>query len=190
MIYAKTIVTGLNRFYRGHFQNARNIKTFFGYASITIQSNLNAGYTLMPQRAGPYKNFIHWAIPCNEISLNHLETRVTKVAVYRQLPYIVICTAIGLNDNFFLINNVMWCLPEPDSKKHTWGVTYPFSWYVKAYSNSPQIRNGHIRNCRIFFREDIFFFINDSIACLFSGFLHMRKMKHFLFKTIFSIAYL
>ena len=32
MIYAKTIVTGLNRFYRGHFQNAPNIKTFFGYA--------------------------------------------------------------------------------------------------------------------------------------------------------------
>ena len=32
MIYAKTIVTGLNRFYRGHFPNAPNIKTFFGYA--------------------------------------------------------------------------------------------------------------------------------------------------------------
>ena len=32
MIYAKTIVTGPNRFYRGHFQNAPNIKTFFGYA--------------------------------------------------------------------------------------------------------------------------------------------------------------
>ena len=32
MIYTKTIVTGLNRFYRGHFQNAPNIKTFFIYA--------------------------------------------------------------------------------------------------------------------------------------------------------------
>ena len=32
MIYAETIVTGLNRFYRGHFQNTPNIKTFFGYA--------------------------------------------------------------------------------------------------------------------------------------------------------------
>ena len=31
-MYAKTIVTGLNRFYRGHFQNTPNIKTFFGYA--------------------------------------------------------------------------------------------------------------------------------------------------------------
>ena len=33
MIYAKTIVPGLNRFYRGHFQNTPNIKTFFGYAA-------------------------------------------------------------------------------------------------------------------------------------------------------------
>ena len=31
MIYAKRIVLGLNRFYRGHFQNTSNIKTFFGY---------------------------------------------------------------------------------------------------------------------------------------------------------------
>ena len=30
MIYAKRIVPGLNRFYRGHFQN---VKTFFGYAA-------------------------------------------------------------------------------------------------------------------------------------------------------------
>ena len=34
MIYAKTIVTGLNRSYRGHFQNSPNIKTFFGYARL------------------------------------------------------------------------------------------------------------------------------------------------------------
>ena len=41
MIYAKTIVTGLNRFYRGHFQNAPNIKTFFGYAfSDNVQYNV------------------------------------------------------------------------------------------------------------------------------------------------------
>ena len=33
-------------------------------------------------------------------------------------------------------------------------------------------------------REDIFFFIRNSTACLFSSFLHMRKMEHFLFKTI------
>ena len=38
MIYAKTIVTGPNRFYRGHFQNAPNIKTFFGYALAYITS--------------------------------------------------------------------------------------------------------------------------------------------------------
>ena len=38
VIYAKRIVTGLNRFYRGHFQNAPNIKTFFGYASqLTVE---------------------------------------------------------------------------------------------------------------------------------------------------------
>ena len=36
MIYAKTIVTGLNKFYRGHFQNTPNIKTFFGYALIVV----------------------------------------------------------------------------------------------------------------------------------------------------------
>ena len=35
MIYDKTIVPGLNRFYRGHFQNTPNIKTFFSYATIT-----------------------------------------------------------------------------------------------------------------------------------------------------------
>ena len=35
MIYGKTIVPGLNRFYRGHFQNTPNIKTFFSYATIT-----------------------------------------------------------------------------------------------------------------------------------------------------------
>ena len=29
----KRIVSGLNRFYRGHFQNTPHIKTFFGYAS-------------------------------------------------------------------------------------------------------------------------------------------------------------
>ena len=34
MIYAKKIVLGLNRFYRGHFQNTPNIKTFFGYAVV------------------------------------------------------------------------------------------------------------------------------------------------------------
>ena len=32
VICAKRIVPGLNRFYSGHFQNAPNIKTFFGYA--------------------------------------------------------------------------------------------------------------------------------------------------------------
>ena len=41
MIYAKTIVTGPNRFYRGHFQNAPNIKTFFGYAGTKITISLN-----------------------------------------------------------------------------------------------------------------------------------------------------
>ena len=32
VMYAKTIVPGLNRFYRGHLPNTPNVKTFFGYA--------------------------------------------------------------------------------------------------------------------------------------------------------------
>ena len=32
MVYASRVILGLNGFYRGHFQNTRNIKTFFGYA--------------------------------------------------------------------------------------------------------------------------------------------------------------
>ena len=52
MIYAKTIVTGLNRFYRGHFQNAPNIKTFFGYASTDIfNSNITERYCDRPDRS-------------------------------------------------------------------------------------------------------------------------------------------
>ena len=46
MIYAKTIVPGLNRFYRGHFQNTPNIKTFFGYAT---RNGLSVGHILVPQ---------------------------------------------------------------------------------------------------------------------------------------------
>ena len=39
MIYHKSIVPKLNRFYSGHFQNTPNIKTFFGYAyKIYIQA--------------------------------------------------------------------------------------------------------------------------------------------------------
>ena len=36
MIYHKEIVSKLNSFYRGHFQNIPKIKTFFGYADIII----------------------------------------------------------------------------------------------------------------------------------------------------------
>ena len=39
MIYTKTIVPGLNRFYRGHLQNTPNIKIFFGYASLNMNGN-------------------------------------------------------------------------------------------------------------------------------------------------------
>ena len=35
MIYCKTIVPEVSRFYRGHFQYTPNIKTFFSYATIT-----------------------------------------------------------------------------------------------------------------------------------------------------------
>ena len=33
VIYPKELVPGLNRFYRGHFQNIFNFKTFLGYAN-------------------------------------------------------------------------------------------------------------------------------------------------------------
>ena len=36
MIYAEIIVAGLNRFYRGYFQNTPNIKTIFGYATLIV----------------------------------------------------------------------------------------------------------------------------------------------------------
>ena len=36
MIYPKKVALGLNRFYSGHFQNTPNIKTFFGYACVTM----------------------------------------------------------------------------------------------------------------------------------------------------------
>ena len=32
VIYAERIISGLNRFYSGHFQNTPNIETFFGHA--------------------------------------------------------------------------------------------------------------------------------------------------------------
>ena len=37
VIYLKKFVLGLNRFYRGHFQNSRNIKTFFSHADDTLR---------------------------------------------------------------------------------------------------------------------------------------------------------
>ena len=43
MIYAKRIVLGLYRFYRTHFQNTPNIKTFFGYTLVAMATPLLRG---------------------------------------------------------------------------------------------------------------------------------------------------
>ena len=39
MIYAKRIVPALNIFYKGHFQDTPNVKTFFGYATLNQNDN-------------------------------------------------------------------------------------------------------------------------------------------------------
>ena len=48
MIYAKRIVSGLNRFYSGHFQNTPNIKTFFGFAGLKRFNMLHQNAELEP----------------------------------------------------------------------------------------------------------------------------------------------
>ena len=55
VIYAERIVPGLNRFYSGHFQNAPNIKTFFGCVILEIKGHTQfcSSFLTLSQKCSP-----------------------------------------------------------------------------------------------------------------------------------------
>ena len=75
MIYAKRVVPGLNRFYRGHFQDIPNVKTFFGYAAI----ELTVYYEHNTTKAREYKEQSYRNLQ-DEIEIEYSEF---KVVFYR-----------------------------------------------------------------------------------------------------------
>ena len=85
MIYAERIISGLNGFYHGHFQNTPNIKTLFGYAGFKrfdmlyqnaeLEPAVQCVDTLVSEKSGtfPRQNlakfslFIQYADSCDTV---------------------------------------------------------------------------------------------------------------------------